>query len=171
MFSPCMITGRLDCKLCSAWVLFTTANRYLSKHMCRPIYTGMRTDLSLPWAPAAARMYKKWPHIPFLLSQPQYGTDTREDWTVSQHTQPLRSPITLSHLVRHTHKHARIMSATAGFAMRLITYPLIVVISVLSRSINITGLTVSLQNSGKSKHKHMEYCFPRVTVSKSEVSR
>lgn len=80
----------------------------MRRHICRVF----------PGPLQRARMYKKWPHIPFLLSQPQYETDTREDWTVSQHTQPLRSPITFSHLVRRTHKHMYYVRA-AWFAARL----------------------------------------------------
>lgn len=109
---------------------------------------------NLPRAPAAARMYKKWPRILFLLSQPQYGTDTRENWTTSQHTQPLRSPVIFRHLVRHTHArmhmHSLIMSTriTNNLSVDpkiLLTY----------RSIKIAWLTVNLLNSGKSKNKHI----------------
>lgn len=156
MFSFCVIIGRLDYRLCKDVVLNCVSQQetYLSSHVRRPICRHAYICRVFPGPLQRAKMYKKWPHIPFLLSQPQYGTDTREDWTVSQHTQPLRSPITFSHLVRHT-QTCTYYVRDSWFSVRLITYLLIVVISVFNRSINIAGLTVSLQNSGKSKHKHI----------------
>lgn len=113
MFSFCVIIGGLDYRLHKdvVKVRFTTPS-----HIHRPsLYECADTFAESSLGPCSGPgCIKKWPHIPFLLSQPQYETDTREDWTVSQHTQPLRSPITFSNLVRRTHKLTCIMSALPG---------------------------------------------------------
>jgi len=116
MFSFSVIIARLDYRLYKDVVLkcISQHGKYLSSHIRGPVCRHAHICRVFPGPLQRARMYKKWPHIPFLLSQPQYETDTREDWTVSQHTQPLWSPITFSHLLRRTHKHAHIMSAMAG---------------------------------------------------------
>lgn len=118
MFSFSVIISRLDYRLYKDVVFkcISQQGTYLSSHIAYVSpYAGTHTFAESSLGPCSGPgCIKKWPHIPFLLSQPQYETDTREDWTVSQHTQPLWSPITFSHLLRRTHKHAHIMSAVAG---------------------------------------------------------